>query len=65
MGKNAHLHLVLESDLLIKLKKEAVSRSISLSELCRCKLQDSLQLDRIEFMIKKIQEKNESKNKPK
>ena len=48
MGKNSHLHIVLETDFLYFLKKEAKERSISVSELCRIKLQESLQLERIE-----------------
>jgi len=36
------------------LKKEAKERSISVSELCRIKLQKTLQLDRIEFKIDKL-----------
>lgn len=54
MGKNAHLHIVLESELLNRLKLEAKKRSISVSELCRIKLQDNLQLDRIEIVLNKI-----------
>ncbi|MBU4348075.1 hypothetical protein KJ671_01030 [Patescibacteria group bacterium] len=63
MPKNSHLHVVLETDFLLMLKKEAKERSISVSELCRIKLQKTLQLDRIEFIVKKILEKNEGKNK--
>lgn len=58
MVKNSHLHIVLETDFLAMLKKEAKERSISVSELCRIKLHKTLQLDRIEFIVKKILEKN-------
>jgi len=61
MGKNSHLHIVLESDFLNLLKKEAKERSISVSELCRIKLQKNLQLDRIEVMLKDILKNNEKK----
>ena len=54
MGKNAHLHLVLETDFLNSLKAEAKKNMISVSELCRLKLHKSLQLDRIEFKIDKM-----------
>ena len=62
MVKNSHLHIVLETDFLMMLKKESKERSISVSELCRIKLHKTLQLDRIEFIVKKILEKN-GKNK--
>jgi len=65
MGKNAHLHIVLESDFLISLKNESRGRSISLSELCRLKLQTNLQLDRIEFMLKNVLKENERENRNK
>lgn len=59
MGKNAHLHIVLESDILNYLKLEAKKRSISVSELCRLKLVKNLQLDKIELMLKRVLNKNE------
>jgi hypothetical protein len=62
MGKNSHLHIVLESDFLNLLKKEAKERSISVSELCRIKLQKNLQLDRIEVVLKNILETNEKRH---
>jgi hypothetical protein len=61
MGKNSHLHIVLESDFLNLLKKEAKERSISVSELCRIKLKKNLQLDRIELVLKNILETNGNK----
>jgi len=45
---------VIETEFLEKLKKEAKSRLISISELCRMKLSDKAQLDRIEQYLKKI-----------
>jgi len=59
MRKNAHLHIVLESEFLDYLKSEAKKRSISVSELCRLKLMKNLQLDRIELMLERILKKNE------
>lgn len=51
MGKNAHLHLVLETEFLNKLKKEASEKMLTLSEFCRLKLQTVVQLDRIELKL--------------
>ncbi len=49
--KNSHIHLLLETNLKEKLMKEAEEKSISISELCRQKLRDDTQLDRIERKI--------------
>ena len=54
MKKNAHLHIVVDTEFLESLKRQARIRGISVSELSRQKLSDNLQLDRIEFLIKKI-----------
>ena len=54
MRKNSHVHFVIETEFLEKLKKEAESRLISISELCRMKLSDKAQLDRIEQYLKQI-----------
>jgi len=51
MGKNAHLHIVLESEDLLRLKEEALIQGIRLSELCRQKLKTNVQLKNIEEMI--------------
>jgi hypothetical protein len=59
MRKNSHLHIILESKVLAYLKSEAKKRSISVSELCRLKLIENLQIDRIESILEKILEKNE------
>jgi hypothetical protein len=50
MRKNSHLHIVVETETLLKLKNEANEENISLSELCRQKLGDPSQMD----IIKKI-----------
>ena len=50
MGKNAHLHIVLESEDLLSLKEEALIQGIRLSELCRQKLKMNVQLRNIERM---------------
>ncbi len=54
MPKNAHLHIVVETDFLNSLKLEAKKKMITLSEFCRLKLQTTLQLDRIEYKLDKI-----------
>lgn len=61
MKKNSHIHFVIETEFLEKLKLEANNKGISISELCRMKLYDNVQLDRIERNIKKILEQNGSK----
>ena len=58
MGKNSQLHIALETDLLHSLKEEAKKRSISISELCRIKIQRNIQLDRIELILKDILKNN-------
>ena len=58
-GMNSHLHLNLETNLLNKLKQGAGKKGISVSELCRRKLEESLQLDRIERKIEGLIEKTE------
>jgi hypothetical protein len=54
MGKNAHLHIVIETDFLNQLKRQAKEKMITVSQLCRLKLQKSLQMDRIELKIDKL-----------
>ena len=54
MVRNAHLHLVVETDFLNKLKEESKKRMLTVSEFCRLKLQTTLQLDRIEDKLEKL-----------
>ena len=56
-GMNSQIHLVLETKLKEALEKEALDNGISLSEICRQKLGRSSQLNRIEFIIKKIEKR--------
>ena len=51
MGKNSHIHILLETEFLIKLKNEARDNGIQLSELCRQKLRRNSQLESIEKML--------------
>ncbi len=48
MKKNSHLHILIETNLLNKLKDEAHEKKMSLGQLCRTKLRKQPQLDRIE-----------------
>ncbi|MEA3414067.1 MAG: hypothetical protein U9Q99_00885 [Nanoarchaeota archaeon] len=52
MKRNAHLHILITTEFHNYLKTEADKRLLSISEFCRLKLQNSLQLDRIEYLIK-------------
>ncbi len=51
MKKNSEIHLKLETDLLDKLKKQALEEDVSISEICRRKLKEASQLTRIEYLI--------------
>ena len=57
MGKNSQIHLFLETSLLESLKKESIERGISLSELCRLKLTETIQLTRIELSLDRLERK--------
>ena len=54
MKKNSEIHLKLETTLFDQLKKQAIDEDISLSELCRKRLKDNVQLDRIEALVLEI-----------
>ena len=51
MLKNYQIHLNIESEVIDQLKKEAKSRGITLSALCREKLQQGNTLKRIETKL--------------
>lgn len=57
MKKNSQIHLFIETELLDKIKKQAQERELSISELCRRKVRESLQLEKIEFLLREIHEK--------
>ncbi|VVB79515.1 Uncharacterised protein [uncultured archaeon] len=57
MKKNSHLHILIETNLLTKLKEEAQKRNLSLGQFCRLKLKKQDQLDRIETKVDKILKK--------
>jgi len=52
--KNSHIHLLIETNLKERLREEAEKEGMFLSELCRRKLRESSQLDRIERMLTTI-----------
>jgi hypothetical protein len=54
MVMNSHLHIIVETEFLNKLKDEAKKKMSTVSEYCRLKLQINLQLDRIEEKIDAI-----------
>ncbi len=57
MKKNSHLHILIETSLLNKLKVEAQEKNISLGQLCRSKLGKQPQLDRIEGKLDRVLKK--------
>ena len=59
MKKNSHLHILIETSLLTRLKLEAQDKGVSLGQLCRAKLRKQAQLDRIEGKIDRILKKNQ------
>lgn len=54
MKKNSHLHILIETNLLNKLREEAKEKKISLGQLSRDKLRKQPQLDRIEGKLDKV-----------
>lgn len=52
--KNSHLHLLLETSLMNRLRNQAGEKGISLAEFVRQKLRDNSQLDRIEDKLDKL-----------
>ena len=54
LKKNSHLHVMIETDVLEAMKKEAQNSNISLSEWCSQKLRDNKQLNRIENKLDKL-----------
>ena len=54
MKKNHDLHFLVEIDLKAKLQREADNLGISLAELCRHKLANSLPLTKTKFLLEKL-----------
>jgi len=57
MNKNSQIHLFIETEVLQSLKKQADSLEIPLSKLCRKKLGECTQLDRIEMLLENLNKK--------
>lgn len=57
MKKNSQLHLWIETELIEKLRKQAEENNLPVAELCRLKLRENSQLDRIESFIKELDKK--------
>ena len=57
MKKNAQIHLLIESEVFESLQNQAIERNISFSEICRQKLRQNNQLDKIQLMLEGIEEK--------
>ena len=55
MGLNSQIHLYLDSELHKALLSEAEQEKISLSEICRKKLNKLTQLTRIELKLDKVE----------
>ena len=56
MGKNSHLHLIMETSLKEFLKEEASKNSMSISEYCRQKIREESRLQKIEKLLLEIKE---------
>jgi len=54
MKKNSQIHLWIETEILLKLKKRAEDKGITLAEYCRLKLRENSKLNRIEFLLEEI-----------
>ena len=55
MKKNAQIHLLIESEVVDKIKKEAEEKNVSWSEICRQKLRQNNQLNIIEIRLEEIE----------
>nr|AQS34895.1 hypothetical protein [uncultured archaeon] len=57
MKKNSHIHILIETELSDRLRKQAEDLGMTFSDLCRQKLKDTCKLDRIEFIVAQIDRK--------
>lgn len=65
MKKNSHIHIVIETELSDRLRKQAEELGMNFSDLCRQKLKDTFKLDRIEFLVSEIDRKLKCSTKSK
>tara|TARA_B100000315_G_C14192774_1_gene414111 strand:+ start:194 stop:373 length:180 start_codon:yes stop_codon:yes gene_type:complete len=54
MKKNVKLHLWIDSELLVKLHRQAEKNQVTLAEICRQKLREDLKSDKIFYLIERI-----------
>lgn len=54
MRKNTQLHLVVETELFERLKKQAQEEELTISEYCRNKLKENSRILKIEIIMEKI-----------
>ena len=54
MKKNAQLHLLIESSLLVRLKEEAIENSVSFAEYCRQKLRIGSYIEETKKLLNSI-----------
>ena len=57
MRKNVHIHILVETELSERLRKQADELGMSFADLCRQKLKDTCKLDRIELIVSEIDRK--------
>jgi hypothetical protein len=57
MGKNSHIHILIETELSDKLRRQAEELGMTFSDFCRQKLKDTCKLDKIEFIVSEIDRK--------
>lgn len=65
MKKNGHIHLLIETNILEKLKEEADNYGVTLSEICRLKLNAPTKLARVELLLEEfLKNAKSNSNKP-
>ncbi|MEK6894770.1 MAG: hypothetical protein AABX10_04875 [Nanoarchaeota archaeon] len=55
MKKTYQIHLRIESEAIAKLKKQAEEKKITLAELCRLKIYNNEQVNKLDFLITKFE----------
>jgi predicted DNA binding CopG/RHH family protein len=54
LKKNSHLHLLLETSLMNKIRQQAKQKEVSIGEFVRSRLREQEQLNRIEWKVDKL-----------
>jgi hypothetical protein len=57
MGMNSKLHILLKTEEFMRLKEEARQNQVSLSDLCRLRLLQRHQFEKLQAMLEKIDQK--------